>query len=135
MPTVAGGTAASEWMIGDPLTHGVAKNVPIGAGQTLVSKDILTVGENELAIMYEMTGGASADLTIKVQPFKDDGVTPLANITLPPINSNGPTFASGVVQYTALYDVSAYAKVRVSATNSNAGAQTINEFNWRFSGN
>jgi hypothetical protein len=135
MPTAPGGTAASEWQIGDLLTRGVAKNIPIAAGQTLVSKDVDTAGENEMAVMYEMTGGASADLTVQVQPFKTDGVTPLANVTLTPISSNGPTFGGGVVQYQAVYDVSAYAKVRITAKNSNAGAQTINEFSYRFSGN
>ena len=52
----------------------------------------------------------------------------MANITVPPQASNGPSFANGVVQYTATYDVSGYAKVRISAKNSNAGAQTINNF-------
>jgi|SRR5215831_8634781 len=128
MPTKAGGTAASEWQIGDLLDRGSQSAVPIAAGQTLVSKDIVVAGDNELTLGYEMTGGASADLTVTVQPFQSDGVTVMANITVPPQASNGPSFANGVVQYTATYDVSGYAKVRISAKNSNAGAQTINNF-------
>src|SRR5215831_14794525 len=117
MATLAGGTAASEWQFdtGASLDKGVVKNVPIGAGQTLTTKDLDVGGNNELSLYYEMTGGASADLTIQVVPLKSDGVTPLSNITIPPVNSNGPTFGGGVVQYTALYDVSAYKRVRITA--------------------
>ena len=137
MTTLAGGTAASEWQFdsGAMLNTAVGKNVPINAGQTLTTKDLDVGGNNELSVYYEMTGGASSDLTIQVVPLKSDGVTPMSNITVPPVNSNGPTFGGGVVQYTAMYDVSAYKRVRITAKNSNAGAQTINEFSWRLSGN
>jgi hypothetical protein len=135
MPTTAGGTAASEWRVGDLLTRGTASAIPIGAGQTLTSKDVDVGGENEMSVGYEMTGGASADLTVTVVPFAADGVTPMANITIPPQASNGPTFAGGVVQYTGTYDVSGYQKVRVQVKNNNAGAQTINYFWYRFAPN
>jgi len=135
MPTKAGGTAASEWQIGDLLTRGQATAIPIGAGQTLVSQDVNVGGENELSIGYEMTGGNNSDLSPQVVPFEVDGVTPMSNITIPPQASNGPTFANGVVQYTATYDVSGYAKIRIQVKNGNASAQTINYFWWRFAPN
>jgi len=135
MPTLRGGTAAAEWVVGDLLTRGSQSNTPIGAGATITSKDIDTAGENEMSIGYEMTGGASSDLTVTIVPFAADGVTPMSNITIPPMASNGPTFANGVVQYTATYDVSGYQKVRIQVKNSNAGAQTVNYFWYRFSGN
>ena len=92
-------------------------------------------GDNELSLAYEMTGGNNADLTVTVQPFKSDGITPMTNITIQPMYSNGPTASGGVVQYTATYDVSAYQKVRISAKNANASAQTINNFWWQLAPN
>jgi hypothetical protein len=114
-----------------PLNRGKASAVPIGAGQTLTGADIEVAGMNELSLGYEMTGANNADLVVQLNPFKSDGVTPLSNITVPPVYSNGPTHVAGVVQFTATYDVSGYSKVRISAKNNNAGAQTINDFWWR----
>jgi len=133
MPTVAGGTAASEWVIGAPFNRAMAKAIPIGAGATVTSA-IVEIGppNAELTVDYEMTGGASADLLVSVIPCKSDG-TPMTNVSLPPIRSIGPTFGGGVVQYSATFDVSGLYKVQIQGKNSNAGAQTINEVSWRVS--
>jgi hypothetical protein len=102
--------------------------VPIAAGQTLNGPIVeISPATAELTVTYEMTGGASADLTIYVWPMKSDGVTPMTNIPLAAIRSVGPTFGSGVVQFSATYDVSGYHAVQIAGKNSNAGAQTINE--------
>jgi len=130
MPTAAGGTAASEWVIGAPLNKAMSKNVPIGAGATVTSA-IVEIGPSnaELTVDYEMTGGASSDLTVSVYPCKSDG-TPMG-VSLTPIRSVGPTQAAGVVSYSATYDVSGLYKVQIQGKNSNASAQTINEVSWR----
>lgn len=135
MPTVAGGTAASEWGIGDLLTRGKVTSQSIASGATYTVSTVDVSGENELSVLAEMTGAANGDLAITVVPFKSDGVTPLANLTLTPTSSNGPTFAGGVVQYTAVYDVSAYKKVQIRVKNNNASTQTLNELQWMFAGN
>lgn len=134
MPTVAGGTAASEWKIGDLLTKGrvTAQSLATGATYTV---DVDTAGENELAIIAELTGSAAGDLTIAVNPFKGDNVTPITGVTIPPQTSNGPTLNGGLVQYDGVYDVSAYQKVRITARNNNAGTQTLNELTWRLAPN
>jgi|SRR5215471_15891794 len=131
MPTIAGGTAASEWRIGQPLNVGIFNAIPISAGQTLNGPAVDVCADSaELTVTYEMTGGASADLTIYVWPVKSDG-TIMTSIPLPAIRSIGPTFGSGVVQFSGTYDVSGYKKVQLAAKNSNAGAQTINEVRYR----
>jgi hypothetical protein len=90
----------------------------------------ISPGEAELTVSYEMTGGASADLTVYVYPAKSDG-TVMVNIPIPAIRSSGPTAGGGVVQYTGTYDVSGQPRVQIAGKNSNAGAQTINEIMYR----
>jgi len=127
MPTVAGGTAPSEWIIGQPLNKGKQNAIPIGAGATIMGPIIeLPGGPAELTVNYEMTGGASADLAVYCYPLKSDG-TPMSLISLTPVRTAGPTAGGGVVQESNTFDVSGYTKVQIAAKNSNAGAQTINE--------
>ena len=133
MPTVAGGTAASEWAIGAALTKGRITAQSLATGASYIA-DVDTVGDNELSVTAEMTGAANGDLTVSVIPFKGDNVTPMTGVTLTPISSNGPTFASPNVSFNGLYDVSGYPKVRIAIKNNNAGTQTLNELSWRLSG-
>jgi hypothetical protein len=132
-PTVAGGTAASEWQIGSLLTKGRSTGTSIATGATF-NTDVDTASENELSVLAELTGAAAGDLAVTVIPFKGDNVTPLTGITIPPTNSNGPTLIGGVVQYDALYDVSAYPKVRIAVKNNNAATQTL-DLSYRLSPN
>jgi len=133
MATKAGGTAASEWTIGDLLDKGSASGVSLATNAT-TQQDIVVAGDNELTVNASMTGSAAGDLAITVVPFAADGVTPLSNLTLPPMYASTPVFASGTVQQTATYDVSGYQKVRVIVQNKNAGTQTLT-WSWQLAPN
>lgn len=127
-----GPNAAAEWVVGSLLTRGRVPSQAIGATTTLTF-DLDAAGENELTLMVEMTGAANGDLTVTVIPFRGDNTTPLNNVALQPIRSNGPLFAGGVVQYTGTYDVSGESKVRVAIRNTTAGALNLNDVTWRMS--
>jgi len=131
---VKGYAGASEWLIGSQLDKGAQSAVAIGAS-AFVTQDIVVNGDNELSVGVQMTGAATTDLAVTIIPFKSDGVTPMTAITIPPTYSNGPTMGTGVVEFTATYDISGYTKVRVSTQNKNAGAQTINNWWWQLAPN
>lgn len=134
MPTASGGSAASEWVVGDLLTRGRYPGVPsIGTGGT-VFLDIDCAGDSELTIECDMAGGANADLAVTVVPYEGvDNTVLLANAPLPVIRSAGPTFAGASVSFTGTYDVSGCAKCRVIVKNNNVGAQNLNRLSWRLS--
>ena len=129
MPTVAGGTAASEWTVGDLLTRGKQAGVAISNGANN-DTDILCQGDSTLVIEADMTGGAAGDLTVQVLPFEADAAT-LMGVAIAPVTSTGPTLSGGHVYYAAQFDVTAYDKVRIRITNNNAAPQTITRSSWR----
>jgi hypothetical protein len=133
MPTKAGGTAASEWQIGDLLDKGSASGVSLATNAT-TQQDIVVAGDNELTVNASMTGSAAGDLAITVVPFAADGVTPLSNLTLSPMYPSTAVAGGGNVQQTATYDVSGYQKVRVIVQNKNAGTQTLT-WSWQLAPN
>jgi len=134
MPTVAGGSAPSEWVVGSLLTRGSVVgpiSTPSGGTQTL---DIDCAGDSELTLQVDQAGAANGDLAVTVVPYEGtDNVTLLPNAPLPVIRSAGPTFAGASVSFTATYDVSGVSKVRVVVKNNNAGAQNLNRLSWRLS--
>lgn len=129
MPTVAGGTAASEWGVGDLLTRGKQAGAAIGPAANN-DTDILCQGDSTLVVEVDMTGAAAGDLTVQVLPFEVDAVT-LMGVAIAPVTSTGPTLAGGHVYYIAQFDVTAYEKVRFRITNNNVGAQAVTRANWR----
>jgi hypothetical protein len=134
MPTTAGGTAASEWGIGDLLTRGRIAGTPSIASGGTTFVDIDCAGDAELTVMCDLAGAANGDLAVTVVPYEGtDNVTLLSNAPLPVIRSTGPLFASGSVSFTGTYDVSGVARVRVIVKNNNAGAQNLNRLSWRLS--
>lgn len=134
MTTTPGGTAASEWMVGDLLTRGRVVGVPSIASGGTTFLDIDCAGDSELTIMADLAGAANGDLAVTVVPYEGtDNTTLLANAPLPVIRSAGPTFAGASVSFTGTYDVSGCAKCRVIVKNNNAGAQNLNRLSWRLS--
>jgi hypothetical protein len=105
------------------------------AGQSLASgastqQDVGVSGSDELTVEVDMNGAATGDLTVSVYPYESDGTT-LMPITVPIIGSTGPTFVTSRVYFIGHYDVSATERVRITITNNNAGAQTLNRASWR----
>jgi len=127
------------------LTRGkvVGQNVAGGGGvYDLVGPDVATngqqrincAGDSSLTIEADMTGAATTDLTVAVQPYEADGVTVMP-IQLPSFAGQevvAPTLSGGHVYATGTYDVRGYDNVRVRITNANVGAQTLNA-SWRLS--
>jgi hypothetical protein len=92
--------------------------------------DILSGGDSTLAVEVEMTGAAVSDLTVSVQPYESDAATVMP-VSMPVVQSVGPTVNAGKVYYYAQFDVTGVDKVRLRITNNNAGGQTINRASWR----
>lgn len=133
-PTASGGTAASEWGVGDLLTRGRVAGTPSIASGGTTFIDVDCAGDSELTINAELAGAANGDLAVTVVPYAGlDNTLLLSNSPLPVIRSNGPTFGGAVVDFTATYDVSGCAKCRIIVKNNNAGAQNLNRLSWRLS--
>lgn len=132
MPTIPGGTGASEWTVGSLLTRGKLLAAAMGAagGQQVI--DVDCAGDSELTVQADMTGAANGDLAVTVLPFEDDNVT-LSPVGLPVIRSVGPTFNVNRVYFEGTYDVSGVSKVRVVAQNNNVAGQTLTRMSWRLS--
>jgi len=127
-PTRAGGTAASEWVIGDLLMRG-SPSAPISLATTAsTSFDVVTAGESEFSLNVSMTGAADADLTVTVVTLQPDGVT--AGPVVPPLQSTASKFAGSTVTFYGNYDVSGVDRIRVTIKNNNAGTQTAN-YSWK----
>jgi hypothetical protein len=134
MTTAAGGSAASEWTVGDLLTRGRVAGTPsIAAGGTTFL-DIDCAGDSELTIDADLVATAAGDLAVTVVPYEGtDNATLLANAPLPVIRSSGPTLGGGTSSFTGTYDVSGVSRVRVVVKNNNAGAENLNRLSWRLS--
>lgn len=87
-------------------------------------------GDSELTVEVDMTGAATGDLIITCEPYAV-GNTSVMPISLPPLNTVGPTLSGGHVYFVATFDVSGEDAVRVGIKNNNAGAQTITRASWR----
>lgn len=134
MPTASGGSAASEFVVGDLLTRGRYPGVPSIAPAGTVFLDIDCAGDSELTIQADLAGAANGDLAVTVVPYEGtDNTVLLANAPLPVIRSQGPLFAGASVSFTGTYDVSGVAKCRVVVKNNNVGAQNLNRLSWRLS--
>lgn len=133
-PTTSGGSAASEWTVGDLLTRGRYPGTPsVGAGAT-VFLDVDCAGDSELTIQADQAGAANGDLAVTVVPYEGlDNTVLLPNVAVPVIRSAGPTFAGASVSFTGTYDVSGVSRVRIISKNNNAGAQNLNRLSWRLS--
>jgi hypothetical protein len=134
MATGSGGTAASEWTIGDLLTRGRVAGTPSIASGATTFLDVDCAGDSELTVDAELVGAANGDLAVTVVPYAGvDNALLLSNSPLPVIRSSGPTFAGGVVDFTGTYDVSGVSRCRIVVKNNNAGAQNLNRLSWRLS--
>src|SRR5262245_36612584 len=127
MPTLAGGTAASEWVIGDLLMRG-KNSTPVSlATGAQTTFDIACAGESELSLQAILTGAADADLSVTVAALlPDNSVGGL----VPALQSSGPKFAGSTVTYYGNFDVSGVERVRVTLKNNNAATQTLN-YSWK----
>lgn len=134
MPTAAGGSAASEWTVGDLLTRGRQAGTPTIATGGTSFIDVDCAGDSELTVQADLAGSADGDLAVTVVPYEPtDNATLLPNAPIPVIRSQGPKFAGASVSFTATYDVSGVSKVRIVAKNNNAGGQVLNRLTWRLS--
>jgi len=123
MPTIAGGTAASEWQVGSALNRAQASGVSVLTTGSVVVPVEISPSAAELTVNAELTGAANGDLAVTVNPILPSGA--VSGVTLTALRSQGPTFGSGVVDYTGVYDVSGYTRVQVTLKNNNAGTQTL----------
>lgn len=126
-------TANYNALVGAPLTRGRLQpdGAAIGNGVTLTT-DIICQGDSTLAIIVDMTAGASGDLAVEVNPYEADGVTRQIN-QLPPVQTDGPDLAGGHDYYFGKFDVDGIDKVQVRITNNNAAPQVITRAGWRLS--
>lgn len=115
------------------LTKGKVINAAMASGFSY-TVDLLTGGDSELTVTAIMTGAANGDLVPRLGFFEADGVT-VSGIGITPIRQTAPTFLAGTsdVQWTGTYDVSGVDKVRIFITNTNVGAQTLRQLQWRLS--
>lgn len=126
---LAGLNAAAEYTHAETLlTRGTALAKSVVTTGTY-DTDILCQGASVLVVQVQMTGAAAGDLTTSLFPFESDNAT-VAPISIPPMNSVGPTLNGGKVYYYAEYDVNALEKARLRVTNNNAGTQTIDRLSW-----
>jgi hypothetical protein len=129
-------TANYNALAGSPLTRGRIQpdGTTINGTTTLTSGLIDVSGTDEIVVMVEITGAVSGDLAVTVLPVEADNVTNLPNITVPAVQSQGPTFGGAKVSFFGRYDVSAMEYVRIAITNNNAGTQNIIRASWRAAG-
>src|SRR5438105_10039035 len=110
------------------LTRGKSEGVAIGpAGTFDLPGDtglgiIHCEGESTLVVQVDMTGAANGDLTVAANPYEADNAT-ISGVSLPVVQSQGPTLVGGHVFYYAQIDVTGVEAVRVRITNNNVGAQ------------
>lgn len=135
MPTVSGGTGASEWVTGALLTRGIGlpAGTAIAAGQTLTF-DVDCAGDDQLDLFINMTGGVAGDLAVSVKPYRgSNNATIYGGMFAVVTRASGPTFSGAAISYDAQFDVSGFNKVQVSIQNNNVAGQVINEATWRLS--
>ena len=122
-------------LAGKKLWQDLVTNQGLATGASF-NYDLECTATDWLVIEAELTGAANGDLAITVTPYEADGITLQTNTPLPPVAAStvGPTFGGGVVQYIGKYDVLGIRRVRITAKNNNAGAQTLNRLSWRTQG-
>jgi hypothetical protein len=111
------------------LNRAIIAGVAIGAGANN-DQDIVIGGSSTLIAQVDMTGAATGDLTVSVLPFEADSTT-IMPISMPVVQSVGPTLSAGHVYYYAQFDVTGLDKARLRINNANAGAQTITRASWK----
>jgi hypothetical protein len=111
------------------LTRGGETAQSIGTGVTR-NTPVNTVGYSTLVVQAELTGAATGDLGVTVQPYEADNAS-IAPHAIPPVQSVGPTLSAGKVYYYGQWDVQALEQVNIALKNNNAGTQTINRWSWR----
>jgi len=115
------------------LTRGRTANQAIGASGTFdlpgsngaFPAKVDCVGDSTLTVSADMTGAIVGDLTVAVNPYGADGITPQP-VALPLMYTSTPIFATGKVYVTNHYDVTGVDAVRIRLGNTNVGAQTLN---------
>lgn len=118
------------------LTRGKVEGAAIANGATTILQGpsgtnmIHCEGDSTLVLEVDMTGGATGDLVIAVQPFEADGAT-IMPIPVPQVQGVGPTLNGGHVYQYGQWDVSGLDAVQVRVTNNNAAPQTITRASWR----
>lgn len=102
----------------------VASAVAIATGVT-DTYDVDVDEFDNISVLVSMSGAASGDLSVTVEPFATDG-TVLPIPLVPAVTASGPTFASPNVYYAAQFDVRGLLQVRITVKNNNAAGETIN---------
>jgi hypothetical protein len=119
LPLIKGKYLASHY---GALRQGAAQAIATGVTDSF---DFDVSEFDNFTVLVSMTGAASADLVVAVQPIAIDGeVLPIPLV--PAVTPAGPTFVTPDVYYCGQFDTHGLDQIRVTVKNANAGGQTIN---------